>query len=427
MRIPFGAIIMMLGMTWDSLAQDVRPSAPQPTAHDPWYSTKEVWPNLTGAERFVHQKWDKARVLVWAHPGTGGQLDPNQRRSRNPIQMSYHNSLQFPVARCATPRVGMNAAAMGGDGVIPVGVDVVPLDVNAVLTLPDITGNLWLQTGERFTPVGRGGARVKGGRHTFIRNDNLPPDPESTDRGVPWKRANARMILGLDIVVTKQPGFSVEYVGNVQADDELVVWSGTAIVSENSILRPGRASCQIIGAEGTLQLQSGAYFGKGGSGRNPVDIRVDGKIQAGSPDRPITRDAVLGICSPNVDEEHHGLLVTPQGTMAVHSADPAQARLVMRWGSGRLGTQPDDDEKIFITLLGKHDLNGVLFDNIAAGGIRLKDSSQKSQWKNVFYGQHNQGAADALFAGFSGPTPTWAGSGRDPIKDLRSSSRKQAP
>jgi hypothetical protein len=52
---------------------------------------------------------------------------------------------------------------------------------------------------------------------------------------MPWKRANFRMIIGLDIIVNKAKEASVEFVSDIRSDDELVVWSGTAIVGDNSI------------------------------------------------------------------------------------------------------------------------------------------------------------------------------------------------
>ena len=53
--------------------------------------------------------------------------------------------------------------------------------------------------------------------------------------------------------------------------------------------------------------------------------------------------------------------------------------------------------RIDMVILEDIQLNGVMFDHFLKGGIELKNPDMRSSWKNVFYGEHNEGTPDELF------------------------------
>ena len=46
-------------------ALDVKSITAKPTADNPQYDNRTVWPMLVGDEYFLKQKWSKARLLIW--------------------------------------------------------------------------------------------------------------------------------------------------------------------------------------------------------------------------------------------------------------------------------------------------------------------------------------------------------------------------
>ena len=86
------------------------------------------------------------------------------------------------------------------------------------------------------------------------------------------------------------------------------------------------------------------------------------------------------------------LLVTEQGRLIMHSADPTKARVVFKMydteKAKERGKKYGNPDGIVLDFLGKAELNGVVFDNILEGGIMVTPE-QKATWQNVSYGQHN--------------------------------------
>ena len=89
---------------------------------------------------------------------------------------------------------------------------------------------------------------------------------------------------------------------------------------------------------------SNTSFHKRGNQPYETDLIVSGQLLAGTAERPLTKDCTLGlsfktkgekgILTPEPIGAHandFGLVVNPSGTLSVHSADPAKARLVITW------------------------------------------------------------------------------------------------
>jgi hypothetical protein len=156
-------------------------------AHAPHFDDKHTWPNVTGVEGFVKQTWNKARVLIWANPGKSGPAAADRARLKgggrdpglDPDEAA--NWLEDSKPAQAPPDKETDIVLPPADVEYHVclgtGVRHATVQNNGFLTLPELTGNLWLQNGGRFYPVGRS-ARLKGDKHTFLRNDNVPPDPK---------------------------------------------------------------------------------------------------------------------------------------------------------------------------------------------------------------------------------------------------------
>jgi hypothetical protein len=217
--------------------------------------------------------------------------------------------------------------------------------------------------------------------------------------------------------VCKYGGASVEFIGNFGVSDEIMIQHGRLIVSGN--LRwsgvTGKGALEVYDG-GILELQSGATAApfRSGNGKNVynVDVYRNGVIQAGSPKRPITSDCYLMLGYGDASRAGKTGLYAARGSqIRVYSADPKNARLVItsitsdpdfRNAGGRPVGDPKTPAKgsqgIALRLAGDVQLDGVVFDYVAAGGIRLADPGMKDSWKHVVYGPRNAGEPRKLFA-----------------------------
>jgi hypothetical protein len=283
----------------------------------------------------------------------------------------------------------------------------VTAEKGAAASVMPVTGNVWIKEGATFWGEGpRKWLKFSGAAHTFCRDDN----PRSSGR-------RGFTSLSQWVAVEKQRGASVEFLGNLGATDELKCNEGVCIVGPDSRLQVGAMSIQVVGPDAVLELQSGAAFHKAVNYmNNSPDILVYGRVQAGSPERPITRDATLGVSYKWVSKDVPyntgsikrqdaayrvggtpvGLAVDRGAQVRVYSADPRRARLHIGWHGiqGKAG----EPQSINMALYGDVQLDGVLFDHIKVGGIVLPDLSLRSRWKNVYFGPHNEGPPKSLFA-----------------------------
>jgi len=367
------------------------------TAGDPHYENRALWPEHMGETAYYREKWPKARVLVWAHPGKSDRsVDPTQPRNwlenGKPATKPFdeETDLVFPdsdsryMARVKKQTLACRHLTVGR---------------NAFVSLQKLTvhGNVWIKEGGDIGWL----EEFSGDEHTFARNDNSKPGS--------FRIANK-------LTLTKSPDASAEIVGNFQTGDDLNLISGVFIVGPDAMFQPGDRSIQGIYPKATLVLLSGAKLHKRGNQHYNCEIVVAGKLLAGLPDRPLTRDCFLGISYKNKKDRpgvrggphHYGLVVLKEGTLRIHSADPTKARLVLGWHkqerqSGVGGDPSGAPRKIDVVFMGDVEIDGIEFNDLHKGGILLPDPASKANWKNVFYGEDNLGKPEDLYRKYDGP------------------------
>jgi hypothetical protein len=370
-----------------------------PSAHDPHFENTAWWPEIPenvgkpAAQKFIRafekQPWPKARLLVWAKPGTSGAgedpaswLDGGKPAASPPDKDTdvllpaadtvYNTGPSRKEITFKARHVTVERNARGGG------------------YRYEIFGNVWVKEGGSISSGHAAG--VSGPTNIFFRNDNK--------RDAKGNFAQVGQYMG----VTK-PGGSAEFIGPFQTTDEMAVASGTMILAPDSFMNPGPNSWQVIRPEGKLILLSGAVFQKRcGQTKSPNDIVVQGLLQAGMPERPLMKDAVLGISFKDAADAV-GLRVEPTGDVKIFTTDPTKARLVIKWHENiqqNPGSTPHLVQMVFLRDL---DLNGVVFDYVHKGGVRLSNPANRQTWKNIFFGDHNEGKPDELFAAYVPPQP----------------------
>lgn len=396
-------IIAIVSATAAGAALAAPASAPAPggsnnaTAHDPQYGDKALWAYDVTKTDHYNQKWESARVLVWsqsAAPQRGADLSESR----------YWLENGKPAAKgpdAGTDVVFPAGSVVGAPGGGLIEFRHVTVEAGAKVTLKDanIGGNLWIKKGGAFSKAsGAFGARDKS---TFCRNDN----------------DGIQMILNM-LVLNKNKECSTEWLGKWKVGDELNVFSGKFIVGPDSTFLPTDRREQKVYPNGQLILMSGATFHARGNYYGGCDLEVRGQLLAGTTNRPLTSDCTLGLSfkerslarnpGPRGPTEGMGLILHKDGELAVNSSDPKTARLVFKWHRREnesfplKGPEPADvaakPHGIGMMLLGTLRLDGVVFDDVLKGGVKLGDPAARSAWRNVTYGSGNAGKPDELFA-----------------------------
>jgi hypothetical protein len=264
---------------------------------------------------------------------------------------------------------------------------------------------------------------LRGPGHTFFRIDaaEFPtPGAKRTYQFTPnWGKSgdgtNLQLLSGLcrtDIThkfqVCKYDGGSVTFLGKVGVEDEVQVQFGKMIIGPDSEFRYNGAvdkACFEVFDGATLELQSGAvlapFKNECSMGLFNVDIYKGGTLQAGSPERPITKDAfvMLGFSDKPHDSGKTGIYCARGSTVRVYSADPSKARLVFTSitsrkdffdGKGKPVGDPavkaDDAKGIVMHFGGQTAFDGVHFDYVRKDGLRLLEPGERDKWKHVSFG-----------------------------------------
>jgi hypothetical protein len=148
---------------------------------------------------------------------------------------------------------------------------------------------------------------------------------------------------------------------------------------------------------------------------------IAGTLLFGTPELPLTRDLVFGMCyypEDKITENFNlgtrgsgaSLILGPEGEMTIHSANPETARVIFaphpktfpysqytlpreqwdlfREDQTKLWDTPGFPQGIVMILKGKTNLNGVVFDGLYREGIRVK-AAERKQWRNVSFGNNN--------------------------------------
>jgi len=277
----------------------------------------------------------------------------------------------------------------------------------------EISGNVWWhERGRWWTPNVRMW-NIIGAQHTFIRNDR-PAEVTVRDQdlvpavpGATWDERGRR--LAQYVFVKKETGASVEFIGQFGAGDKFWMFSGATILGPDSSVGSGVQNSDHIYKDASLHLMDGAILGKQHAFPNHTTITVDGLLTAGLPERPLTRNAAIVLAKKDYTgvmgaggNDPSGLRVNPSGHLRIYSTNPAQAKLLIRGiGSANddmnalsLNLSPSDYDgarwkslptRIDVVLLGDVVLDGVIFQDLYRGGIRLKDLGMASAWKNVVF------------------------------------------
>jgi hypothetical protein len=430
------------GIWWENATS--APAYEKAAAHAPRFDDKALWPQLTGKEKYLQQQWPQARVLVWGHPGQSARFHP-KRIGLDPTDPK--NWIEYASADDAVAgRNGKPCENLLLDGntdmVFPASdtpYSVGFRDTNVRETCRHLTvernagfigdgrtihGNVWVKKDGQVAV--QGGTTMVGTAHTFFRNDNYGAD------------CSQYFIFGKD-----QPDQSVEFLGFASSGDEWKLNRGTVIIGPDSVMQPGRAAEPFITKDGTLVLLDGAYWGKWcNEFAASVDLRVTGGlVQAGLPDRPLTRDCWLAFSfrnwadldlskwpSKRLGKQIVGGIFEQGATIRTVAAPGSKATLIMtrfdletaRWrGNGyfhSIGTWHTTDPK-YRGLFGDPEfmkvftskpfktvifiakgttIDGLRFDEFPPGGIMMQEPSERAGWKNVTYGPNNMGSPDEL-------------------------------
>jgi len=269
-------------------------AAAEGSAHAPNFTDHSLWPSLSGKEYFLSQKFNQGRVYTWAKPGQNGGsrvkgLSPHDAAnwlidgkaahevvfdsdtdvvfpaSEKPYTISFRHEEWSEIYRHVTVGKGCEFSG-GGDG-----------------RGRQVFGNIWIKQGASMSA--QGATSYRGNQHTFVRNDNT----------------ESLQIAQYFLFAKTAPEFSVEFLGKIRVLDEFRVEVGRCIVGENSEVLAGRNAGPYVNKEGAIIVLSGGYWGKWcNEWVNDVDLKVrGGLIQGGLPERPLIRDAHIGLSFRN--------------------------------------------------------------------------------------------------------------------------------
>jgi len=422
--------IACFGFALPASALDIGTITAKPTADNPRYDNTEAWPDLVGDEYFAEERWPDARLLIWARAETTPARGEPRLDIADPANWvdaatgkapdtgpDMETDLIFPDADkkytvdgkgldCRHVTVGRNADIQPGGG-----------------RSLSLFGNLWVRPGGNLY-VYRS-IVMKGNRHTFFRED-WPADGERKklhdtgaivpfDRQDPkenvWKRhpiSSERMSY---FMTHDKPEGSTEILGCVSCNDEFRVAAGTFIVGRDSRFFNCEAAVLQVAEGSTVALMDGAMLGKRGN-QFLLDCGSQGAITGGTPDRPLKRDARLGLGYANwmnlpfpEEKRRHGSRYggfsgSFSGKLIGYPAEGSDARLVIGWHRisawiGHRGWTMSDkfydlyarlQPKITIWVSADTKVENVRFDDLHRGGIVLPDGSVMKQWKSVSFG-----------------------------------------
>jgi len=313
--------IATLAFALQASALDIKAITSKPTAHNPQYKDKKAWPDLVGDEYFLKQKWEKARLLIWAHgntkPTRGKRLDPMEPASwidaatgkpadalpdMNTDVILPDSDKKYKVEvrgktsqrlACRHLTVGRNAQFFPGNG------------GNFL-----VTGNIWVRPGAIFF-VYRA-LVFAGNNHTFIRRDwpadgklkkmhdtgavarwDPKLDPQSSD---PWMPRGYKLSGVSYFCQHDKPEGSTEVVGYITFTDEFGIKSGTFIVGRDSRYHTGVSGSAHIANGARIAVMDGGMFGGNVNICGPLTIlKEGGSLTGGLPGRPLKRDARTGV------------------------------------------------------------------------------------------------------------------------------------
>ena len=362
-----------------------------PGAHNPCYDQKGLWPEDVKKTAYYKEAWEPARLLVWTSKKEGNLKPEDVNDLANWQEYPALSGGRYGGARPATAPSDANTDVVFPDSpqnehgrrtVIQAPLPARHLTIGRNVWLdfwhrPQVTGNLWVD-GTWLNPA----MNLAGGKNNFVR-------------------FSGERFQTKELRVNKQAGAAVEFLGSrIQCEDWLEINSGVMIAGPGCTLAMGNRHQNIIAPKGTLVLMSGATFKTYQEKDFAYDLDVFGKVWAGTPERPLTSDAIFSLNGKSKTKAIHpfgnpgdrSFRLQPTGAIAVCSADPAKARLVFKLDAA------SKHKLIDLKLAGTLSFDGVLFEDVELGGIQLRDADVRKAWKNVSFGQRNAVKSDELVA-----------------------------
>jgi hypothetical protein len=342
-----------LAFTLQASALDIEAIRAKPGAHSPQYTDEDAWPALVGDEYFLKQEWSKARLLIW-QPTGGAKCDPmlaenwieaaTGERATAPPDMDTDVILPDAETRykvtgkgfvCRHLTVGRNVDFQPGGG-----------------RNTDVFGNVWIRPDGIFFVYRT--LKLTGNGDTFFRRDwpadgklkalhdsggVVGFDPAKPKEPNPWSWRTDRRPSICHFFQHDKADKSTEFIGYSATRDEAKVASGTLIVGRDSRFLNGGAAIIEVAKAGTLALMDGAATGKtvnqfGGC------LRVDGAITAGTPDRPITRDARLGVGYRRTSQSWPFMAMISQEARPMSGGSAAESAELLAYGKRGISALP---------------------------------------------------------------------------------------
>ena len=440
-------------------AMDIKAIAAKATADNPQYKNKKAWPMLVGDEYFTKQKWPRKRLLIW----NVAEMTKSVRGQANGLQPE--NWIDAATGRPAETPPDMDTdilfpdsderylVVMATRGKMHFDCRHLTIGRNAHMSVEgggkfSIFGNLWIRN-EGLVTSWRN-TRFVGGENTFLRYDwpadgklkaihdqrlITPYDPDAKEKDNPWMAYGRRSrSVATYLVHDKAPGKSTEVIGYVRITDEVHIRSGSFIVGRDSrFVTTGPATVSV--AKGaTVILMDGALCSHGMNQFPCRDWGVKGEVTGGAPDRPLRRDAYMGMgyknwmnlpiprnvkekgkskplpTTPGGAKMHYGYgqySTIVDGDLIGYPAKGSDARLVVCWqriaagGAGCWGRTDEAFKKVFprippkigLWISGASKVENVRFDDLRPGGVVTRSMETFQSWKNVTFGDGCVGKA----------------------------------
>jgi hypothetical protein len=405
LRIPTIAVVASTCMIPPGVGQGASPNEGVP------WEPRSAWDGRGPAPAYVAQSWPAGRRLVWAKPGKRGDLSvaANWLENSKPAETPPDRNTDI-VLPASGERYVVNAPRKDVRHVL--------VERNAQLSGAHrgdtkVWGNVWIKDGGwmlYLSPIGD--------RHTFFRIDNA--DLPSIKNGLKFRGPKSkggkpsRSQLSHKAQICKYGEASVEFMGNFGVSDEIMVQHGRMIINGTLYWSgaTGKGALEIYDGA-TVELQSGARIAPFTPRNNKaiynIDVYRNGTLQAGSPQRPLTRDAVIALGFAENDKPGRtGLYSALGSTIRVYSRDPRRARLVFTgtcaYPEHVLGSRDKQPDGVTargklgtaMQLAGDVILNGAHFDYVSARGIAVADHIDTKSWRYVTFGKHNAGPPKEL-------------------------------
>jgi hypothetical protein len=440
------ALITISSFALQASALDVKSITAKPTADNPQFAEKKAWGMLVGDEYFTKQKWKKARLLIWGHPG-----EKATRKSKiDPKDPANWIDAATGKAADSIPDMDTDIIIPDADKAYTVAMGMknfacrhLTIGKNATFSVEGggnftVFGNMWNRHGGMLMTWRN--LTFAGGSDTFVRQD-WPEDgrlkkmhderlvaPYDPKEKTPFWMVDGRRHRSITtyLVHAKTAGKSTELVGYVRSLDEVGIKSGTLIVGRNSRFVSMGPSAVTVSKGAKVVMMDGAIccHGQNQFVNKDWSIAPGAEVTGGTPDRPLKRDAYFGVGYRNwtnlpvPDASNHKKKTKPQtgpkcyygfegsnariqGDLIGYPAKGTEARLVVGWqrisagGAGNWGRRDEAFKKVFPNMPPKITIwvespriENVRFDDLHRGGILTPkaDIFKSKGWKNVTFG-----------------------------------------